>query len=101
MPTHRQRELRKAIRMTAPLIPYADCEPVLAHAAKLAREDISPGAALWLALTTHVRHRHTDYDALLEEGYDRDAARYFVVEAMESVLRGWGCSRAVSTEDDT
>lgn len=97
-PTRRNQELRKALRTLAPLIPFADSEPVLDRAARIARGDVSPGAALWLAIVAHVRHRHTEYDALLAEGYDRDAARHFVVEATEQVLRAWGCSRRIDAE---
>jgi hypothetical protein len=97
-PTRRNQELRKALRALAPLIPYADSEPVLERASKIARGDVSPGAGLWLAIVAHIRHRHTEYDALLAEGYDRDAARHFVVEATEEVLRAWGCSRRIDVE---
>jgi hypothetical protein len=96
--TRLQQELRKALRILAPLIPYADSEPVLERAAKLARADLSTGAALWLAIVAHVRHRHTDYDVLLTEGYDRDAARHFVVEETEEALRTWGCSKRIDVE---
>jgi hypothetical protein len=98
--TRRNQALRKALRSLAPLIPYADSEPVLQRAAKLAREDLSPAAALWLALVSHVRHRHTDYDALLAEGYDRDAARHFVVEETEAVLTRWGCQRRIEVAEE-
>ncbi len=97
-PTRRNQALRKALRTLAPLIPFSDSEPVLERAAKIAREDLSTGAALWLALVAHVRHRHTDYDALLADGYDRDAARHFVVEETEAVLRRWGCTRGLDVE---
>jgi hypothetical protein len=97
-PTHRNQELRKALRLLAPLITYADSEPVLERAARLTRADLTPGAALWLALVAHVRHRHTDYDALLDDGYDRDAARHFVVGETEDVLRRWGCTRRIDTD---
>ncbi len=86
------------LRALAPLIPYSDSEPVLERAAKLAREDLSLGAALWLALVAHVRHRHTEYDALLAEGYDRDSARHFVVEETEAALTAWGCVRRIDVE---
>jgi hypothetical protein len=97
-PTRRNQELRKALRALAPLIPYADSEPVLERAAKIARGDVSPGAALWLALVAHIRHRHTAYDPLLAEGYDRDAARHFVVDETDEVLRAWGCTRQIDIE---
>jgi hypothetical protein len=101
-PTRRNQDLRNALRKLAPLIRYADSEPVLSSAARLTRANLSPGAAVWLALVAHVRHRFTDYDNLLDEGYDRDAARHFVVEATEGVLREWGCTKRidVSAEDD-
>ncbi len=98
--THRNQALRKALRALAPLIPYADSEPVLERAARLMRADLSVGAALWLALVAHVRHRHTDYDALLAEGYDRDAARHFVVDETEAMLKQWGCKKRIDTEAD-
>jgi hypothetical protein len=94
-PTRRNLDLRKALRVLAPLIPYADSEPVLERAARLTRAELSVGAALWLALVAHVRHRHTEYDALLADGYDRDAARHFVVDETEAVLRAWGCTRRI------
>jgi hypothetical protein len=93
--THRQQELRKALRALAPLVPFSESEPVLTRAAKLARANLSISASVWLALVAHIRHRFTDYDALLGEGYDRDAARYFVVDATEEILQDWGCSSRI------
>ncbi len=97
-PTQRNLELRRRLRSLAPLIPLADSEPVLERAAKLMRQNLTPGAALWLAMVTHIRHRYTGYDALLAEGYDRDAARHFVLEETDAVLRRWGCSKQVDAE---
>jgi hypothetical protein len=96
--THRQQELRKALRVVVPLIPYSESEPVLERASKLTRSNLSIGAAIWLALVAHIRHRFTDYDELLGEGYDRDAARHFVVDSTEEVLQDWGCSRRIDVE---
>jgi hypothetical protein len=97
-PTRRQTELRKALRELAPLIPYSESEPVLERAAKITRTGVTSAPALWLALVAHVRHRFTAYDTLLAEGYDRDAARFFVVDETEGMLRRWGCSRRIDTE---
>ena len=82
--------------MLAPGIRLADSEPVLERAAKLSRTDLPLQSALWLALVAHIRHRFTDYDALLDDGYDRDAARHFVVDTTEEVLREWGCSKRIN-----
>jgi hypothetical protein len=97
-PTHRQKELRKALRALAPLIPLSESEPVLERAAKLMRASLAVNAAVWLALVAHIRHRFTDYDELLAEGYDRDAARHFVVDPTDEILRDWGCTRQIDVE---
>ncbi|MGL4440345.1 MAG: DUF2293 domain-containing protein [Bosea sp. (in: a-proteobacteria)] len=98
MPTKRQTASRKALRALAPQIPLADAEDVLARAGKGGLRELTPNASVWLALTSHVRHRYTDYDQLLIEGYDRDAARYFVIEETEQQLMEWGCTRALLDE---
>jgi hypothetical protein len=95
MPTRRQQDLRKALRAYAPNIPLSDAEPVLARAGEGRLKELTPNAAVWLALTSHVRHRFTEYDALLKEGYDRDAARHFVVADTERQLMLWGCTRSL------
>lgn len=100
MPTKRQQEMRKALRALAPRIPFADAEAVLAQAGSGTLRHLTPAASVWLALTARARHVHSDYDALLREGYDRDAARFFVVGAMEDKLLEWGCSRPLVEEEE-
>jgi hypothetical protein len=98
--TRRQKEMRKALRQTAPRIPYADAEPVLAAAAAPHLRHLPPSVAVWLALVARVRHAHSDYDALLDEGYDRDAARFFALDAINDTLLDWGATRQVSADED-
>ncbi|WP_069877623.1 DUF2293 domain-containing protein [Bosea sp. BIWAKO-01] len=98
--TRRQQAIRKALRALAPGIPLADAEAVLALAERRHMKDLPPSTALWLALGSHVRHVHTDYERLLAEGYDRDAARFFVVEDTEAVLSAWGCQRSVDENEE-
>lgn len=90
--------MAKALRALAPHTPFADAQDVLARAAKGTLRALTPNAAVWLALTSHVRHRYTDYDRLLIEGYDRDAARYFVAEETGQQLTAWGCTRPLLDE---
>lgn len=79
--------------MLAPAIPKFDREAILDLAEDSPGLRLgSPQAAAWLALTSHVRHLHTDYDQLLADGYDVDAARFFCAEAMQDVLHNWGAS---------
>ncbi len=77
------------------MAPMADFEPILLAMRQPHMRDLSPVDAAWLAATSHIRHRHTEYDALLAEGYDHDAARFFVLDDMQDVLADWGCSRPI------
>ena len=48
--------------------------------------------AVRLAVTAHVRHRETNYDSLLAEGWLRSDARTQVRSRVEAVLEKWqGC----------
>ena len=99
--TRRQRALRRALRDLVPLAPLADAEPIYLEALSGAHlRGLPPSIALWLAAIAHIRHRHTDYDQLLAEGYDRDAARFFVLDATNAVLTQWGATRQLAPEDD-
>ena len=91
--TKRQQAIRAALRALAPGIPLVDAQAVLALAERRSMKALPPSTALWLSLGSHVRHAHTDYDRLLEEGYERDAARFFVADETDAVLAGWGCQR--------
>ncbi|KUL96805.1 hypothetical protein DK26_01985 [Bosea sp. WAO] len=98
--TKRQQAIRKALRALAPGIPLSDAEMVLELAGRNQMKALPPKTALWLALGSHVRHSHTDYDRLLAEGYERDAARFFVVDQTDDVLSSWGCQRSVADGDE-
>jgi hypothetical protein len=45
--------------------------------------------AIALAVRAHVRHVHTEYDSLLNSGWDRHEARARVLPQVEQVLEGW------------
>lgn len=86
--------------MIAPGVPAFDRDAILDHA-----ED-SPGlrkasapAAAWASLVAYVRHTYTDYDDLLADGTDMDAARFFVLDEMNAVLADWGCRQQVGGEE--
>jgi hypothetical protein len=93
--TGRQREIAKLLRSLCPMMPLADFGPVADAASARHLRHLPPSIALWQALGAHVRHEHTEYDALLDEGYDRDAARHFVIDEMNDVLARWGCGRRI------
>jgi hypothetical protein len=58
----------------------------------------APDNAAWLSLVAYVRHVFTDYDELMDQGYDQDSARFFVVEETDAVLEGWGVTRKVGED---
>ncbi len=61
---------------------------------------LPPSIAVWLATIAHVRHAHTDYEKLLEEGYDRDSARFFVLAQTNETLTRWRATRLLDADDE-
>lgn len=100
MSTHRQRALAKALTTLLPLAPYADAEIIRTDAGARHLKTLPPTVAVWLATVAHVRHAHTDYEALLEEDYDRDSARFFVIEQINAVLTRWRATRLLDPDDE-
>ncbi|MEP1931274.1 MAG: DUF2293 domain-containing protein [Roseibium sp.] len=97
--TKRQKDMRKAIRALAPRLPMIDAEAILDIALAGHLRHLPPSIAVWQATTTHLRHEHTDYDALLNEGYDRDSARHFVADDINSMLADWGSQKRLNLEE--
>jgi hypothetical protein len=92
--------IEAALRRLAPGIPPHELGAVLDHARDSpALRSAAPESAAWLSLVAYVRHVFTDYDALLQEGYDQDSARFFVADAIEDTLRGWGVRRRLTQAD--
>lgn len=100
MSTHRQRAIAKALTALLPLAPYADGEKIRTDAGAKHLKTMPPTIAVWLATVAHVRHAHTDYEALLEDDYDRDSARFFVVDQINAVLTRWRATRLLDADDE-
>lgn len=100
MSTHRQRAIAKALTLLLPLAPYADTEKIRADANARHLKTLPPAIAVWLATVAHVRHVHTDYEALLGEGYDRASARFFVIDRINEVLTTWRATRLLDPDDE-
>ena len=97
---NRREAIESAVRILAPRIPRHEFEAVTDHAlSSRGLHTASPEAAAWLSLTAYIRHRLTEYDNLLEEGYDPESARFFVLDDMNAVLEEWGSPRRVVEED--
>ena len=94
-------DIEIALRRLAPGIPPHEFGAVVDHALDSAGlHSASPETAAWLSLVAYVRHTFTDYDERLDQGYDRDSARFFVADEINDVLKGWGAKRLVSQDDD-
>ncbi len=99
-PMTRREALEDAVRTLAPRIPGHEFEAVVDHALMSpGLRGALPGTGAWLSLVAYIRHRFTDYDSLLEDGYDQDSARYFVLDEINAVLEEWGSPRRVSGEE--
>ncbi|MCO6049978.1 DUF2293 domain-containing protein [Mesorhizobium sp. RP14(2022)] len=96
--THRQRALAKALTALLPMAPYSDIEQIRLDSSAPHLRALPPTIAVWLATVAHVRHQHTDYDALMDDGYDRDSARFFVVDDINRVLTGWRATRLLDPD---
>lgn len=93
-------DVETALRKLAPRIPPHEFSVVVDHA--MDSPGLSAGsahAAAWLALVAYVRHDLTEYDALLEQGYDRDSARFFVAAETDAILNRWGVRKRVSSSE--
>ncbi|MGX9145233.1 DUF2293 domain-containing protein [Mesorhizobium sp. 128a] len=99
-PTGRRRAIAKALTALLPLAPYADMEKIRAEAGAVHMKTLPPGIAVWLATIAHIRHGHTHYEKLLAEGYDRDSARFFVIEQTNMVLTRWRATRLLEADDE-
>lgn len=89
-----------ALARHAPRLPPFEAGAVLDRAlASPGLRKASPETAARLALVTYARHVFTEYDELLADGYDRDSARHFVLDALNETLAAWG-ARPVPEEED-
>jgi hypothetical protein len=92
--------IESALRVLAPRIPRHEFESVVDHAlGSRGLHGATPETAAWLSMTAYIRHRLTVYDALLDEGYDQESARFFVIDETNRVLEEWGSPRRVSGEE--
>ena len=93
-------DIEGALRRLAPRMPSHEFAAVVDHALDSSGlRSAAPEAAAWLSLVAYVRHVLTDYDELLDEGYDRDSARHFVAAEIGEILSGWGVRRRLTAED--
>ena len=93
-------DIEGALRRLAPRVPPHEFGAIVDHALDSRGLRVgTPEKAAWLALVSYIRHALTEYDALLEQGYDAESARHFVLAEMDEILKGWGVRRTLSDDD--
>jgi hypothetical protein len=93
-------DIEDALRELAPQIPDYEAGAIVDHAMdSRGLNAASPYIAAWLSMVAFVRHALTEYDSLLEEGYDQESARHFVARDIQAVLVEWGVRRPLAPHD--
>jgi len=93
-------DVEAALRRLAPKVPAYEFAAIVDHAVdSVGLRPAAPETAAWLSLVAYVRHALTDYDDLLQQGYDLESARYFVARDMDAILTAWGVRRRIQSED--
>ena len=100
MATRFQTEISKALERLVPMAPLNEINAIKDIVRKKHLRHLPADIGAWLAVTTHIRHNLTDYDALLDDGYDSDSARHFVLDDMNDVLRSWQSTRFIDPNED-
>lgn len=98
--TERRRAIARNVTLLIPQAPFIDAEAIRQAAGAKHMKTLPPSVAVWLAIVSHIRHVHTGYDALLDEGYDRESARFFVVDEINRVLTTWRATRLLAPDGD-
>ena len=99
MATERQKRILRAVTATIPRAPFIDAEAIREAARSRHMRSLAAETAVWLAAVARIRHEHTEYDALMDDGYDRDAARFFVADDINAVLDRWGAKRRLDRHE--
>lgn len=95
----RQGEIARALTSLVPGAPYFDAQPIREAAAAPHMRALSASSAVWLALIAHVRHNYTEYDALRDEGYDKDTAFFFIADTVNAKLTEWRARKFLNPEN--
>ena len=94
----RQRAIRRNLQTLIPAAPYADFAAIFDAAKARHMRELAPADAAFLTRIAHIRHRHTEYDELRDDGYDAESARHFVLNDINAILTEWGSTRFVNAD---
>ncbi|KAI0487201.1 hypothetical protein F4859DRAFT_509774 [Xylaria cf. heliscus] len=91
-----ERRFREAVLARFPRIPDEELRMIVRHATtkgegrvgRTGRKEMAEKA--YLATQAYIRHKKTDYEALLRSGTERGAARILTARDVLRILDGWG-----------
>lgn len=95
----RLRHVRKTLKLMIPKASLSDFEKIMEIAARSHLRHLPTPILAWRSVTTHIRHNYTEYDALLEEGYDIESAKHFVLDTMNETLGNWGATKTITIDE--
>lgn len=90
------RQAASELEKQFPNIPSGEKEMVLKHgfrkySGRVGRTGLMPmSKKVLFAVIAHIRHKHTNYDQMLNKGMDRDEARRAIAKKTQDMLREWG-----------
>lgn len=96
---YRMRQVRKTLKLMIPNASLYDFQKVMTIAEGSHLRHLPSPILAWRSVTTHIRHNHTQYDALLEEGYEIESAKYFVLDLMNETLELWGATKRIEANE--
>ena len=98
----RRAELALHLRQLFPAAPDKDLRAILDRAlGSRGLRPSAPATAAWLSAVAYIRHAFSDYDALLDDGYDIYSARHFSRPRINLVLQEWGAARQITENEET
>lgn len=77
-------------------IPYYDSEQIIKNVAKPHLKQLPSSIAVWLCVISYIRHEYTDYDNMLQNGFEKDAARHYTTQQINDILEKWQCTKKLS-----
>lgn len=95
----KSKEVKRRLRELIPNVTMEDFLAIEEKADAGHLRHLPPSIRAWQALTTYIRHAHTEYDQMLTEGYDQDTARHFVFDEINEKLLEWGSTKTLEQDE--
>jgi len=95
-----QQSIERTIAALLPAAPFADAQAILQIALSSKFSKLPSTIGVWLATVSYIRHSYTQYDEMLDDGYDRESARFFVLNEINDILTAWHAKRLLTVDEN-